>query len=397
VRARCLASVLIVALCALWPSAGASATEADRGHGLPKSVERGVNAAVDRAHALGVPGTAVFVAVKGRGTYARYAGHASLDPAEKVTSATRFRIGSITKTFTATVILQLVQQGKLRLSDTIDAWVPNAPNADRVKVKNLLNMTSGIYDEGGPGSLLSAASPDRCWKPDEIVALAARQGTGAPIGTFYYSDTNYIILGMIAERVTGKPLRALFERRIIKPLKLRDTVYPDLCSSEIPAPAARGYEVTIEGLTGGEGPRYRRISAPAVKPSALGPAGALISSVRDLRVWAEALGTGKLLNRRVEHQRLQTGGVFSAFLPLAGVGVPESFELPARYGLGIARVGGYLGHNGAVAPGFLADAWYAPSTGTTIIVLENATPTYEGQLVAIPDGIFTAIAALLRT
>jgi D-alanyl-D-alanine carboxypeptidase len=265
-----------------------------------------------------------------------------------------------------------------------------------VTVKNLLNMTSGIYDEGGPGSLLSAASTDRCWKPEEIVALAARQGAGAPIGSFYYSDTNYIILGMIVERVTGKPFRELIDRRIIKPLKLRDTVYPDLCSSEIPAPAARGYEVTIEGLTGGDGPRYRRIPAPAVKPSALGPAGALISSVRDLRVWVQALGTGTLLNRRVQRERLQTGGVFSAFLPLAGVGVPESFELAARYGLGIAKAGDYLGHNGAVAPGFLADAWYAPSTRTSIIVLQNATPTYQGQLVAIPDGIFTAIAALLQ-
>src|SRR3712207_9190983 len=108
---------------------------------------------------------------------------------------TLFR-SSVTKTFTATVVLQLVDERRLALDDTLDTWLPQVQFADRITIRNLVNMTSGIFDEGGPGSLLvelAQAQRDRVWTPEEVVDLAVRQGpVGPPGGPFAYSDTNYV-------------------------------------------------------------------------------------------------------------------------------------------------------------------------------------------------------------
>jgi D-alanyl-D-alanine carboxypeptidase len=397
-----LSAVVVTALAA---SVLPAAATRGRGAAFPPAVHRRIDLVAERPEVLGVPGSVVAVTVPGKGSYVNARGHASLNPDVQLTTDTHFRVGSITKTFTATVVLQLIEEGKLGLDDPLGTYVPDAPNADLATVRDLLDMTSGIFDEGGPGSDLSTQSgsdPAKCWTPEEIVALAKQQGPGAPLGTYYYSDTNYVLLGMIVEKVTGATYGDQLKTRILDKLGLHETVYPDPCSTAIPEPAATGYLVQLEQLTGPNGPRYQREKLPPPSPSTLGPAGAIISTVGDLQTWAKALATGKLLDKATQRERLAAitrSPVIGTFTPLAGVDLPVTRGLPVRYGLGIADAGSFLGHNGA-ANGFLAEMWYQPSTGATIVVLINASVVSgadlaSAQLVDVPDFMFSSIAQIV--
>lgn len=359
-----------------------------RGRPLPGDVRAELEVLVDEV--LGViPGLALAVERPGLGRFVVTAGDRTLEPGRPVTSSTKFRIGSVTKTFTATVVLQLVEEGRLSLDDTLDRWLPEVQFADRITVRMLLNMTSGIFDEGGPGSRLVAlatADPDRVWTPHEVVDLAIQDGPVAPPGgAFSYSDTNYVILGIIAHEVTRTPIQRLIESRIIRPLHLTGTSYP--VTAEIPPPAATGY-VTVEGEGQGE--------ALVLHPSVYGAAGAMISTLHDLRIWARAYATGALLSPATRALQRQTVPTDVVFAPLPGLG--QLPELTARYGLGIIEIDGYLGHNGIVS-GFTTQLWHDPGTGTTIVALLNGEYFIpdQGSLVLEPvaEGLFTAVADVL--
>jgi D-alanyl-D-alanine carboxypeptidase len=194
-----------------------------------------------------IPGVEVAVTVPGQGCFISAAGLADTAGSVPLQLTDQFPIGSITKTFTATVILQLVQQGKLSLSAPISRWVPYVQHASAITVKMLLNMTSGIYDEPG-GQLLpdSEADPSTAWTPQQVVRFAVAQGPAAPPGQFYYSDTNYIILGMIAQAVTGEPIQELITQRILRPLHLSHTSFPTAAAP--PALRVQGYDVAGPSL-----------------------------------------------------------------------------------------------------------------------------------------------------
>lgn len=332
-----------------------------------------------------VPGVMAAVNVPGDGTWVRAAGLASTSSNSPVTPATKFRIGSITKTFTATVILQLVQEHKLSLSDPISKWVPNVQDAGSITVQQLLDMTSGIYDEGGPGSQLGAqagADPAKVWTPQQIVDLAVAHGPAQPPGTFYYSDTNYVILGIIAQDVTGQPIQALIGSRIIQPLHLTGTSYPT--TTAMPAPGSTGY-VVYQGQV---------VAAPVVSPSVYGAAGAIISTVGDLETWVKALATGSLLSASTQAERLKLVPTSVVFPPLPGTAA--SAGLPVQYGLGIANIGGLLGHNGTVS-GYTADILYLPSSGATIVVLMNSeSPGFASSYGAeVSDAVAASMAQIV--
>jgi D-alanyl-D-alanine carboxypeptidase len=310
-----------------------------------------------------IPAVAVAVTVPGQGCWASATGPENTGSGAPLTLADQFPIGSITKTFTATVILQLVQQGKLSLSAPVSRWVPYVQHASAITVKMLLNMTSGIYDEPG-GQLLkdSVAHPGTAWTPQQVVRFAAGQGPAGPPGKFYYSDTNYIILGMIAQAVTGEPIQKLISQRILQPLHLTHTSFPTAAAP--PRLPVQGY--TVEGKSAFPTSFFE---SPA-ELSFSGAAGAMISTVADLHVWARALATGTLLSPSMQRQRLQLAPMpLPAFPPLPGTGVAAG--LPPGYGLGLYSLGGWLGHKGAVT-GYNADMFYLPAKNATIIVLVNA-------------------------
>jgi D-alanyl-D-alanine carboxypeptidase len=284
-----------------------------------------------------IPGIAVWVSVPGKGIWTGAYGKANLATGQPLSLGAHLPIGSVTKTFTATVILQLVEEGRLSLSAHISQWLPQVQNSDKITVKMLLNMTSGIYDEGGPESQLLNeidTEPNRVVTPGHIVDLAVAQGPAAPVGQFYYSNTNYIILGIIAQDITHQTIGDLITTEILRPLHLSQTIY--LTTSVLPNPSAIGYFV-------GDGTPPQRY--PMYNPSYIGAAGAMVSTVADMATWAKALATGQLLSQKTQAERLQLGSVFGSFSPLPISGQSDE-SLPLRYGLGLYSLGGFVGHNG---------------------------------------------------
>jgi D-alanyl-D-alanine carboxypeptidase len=332
-----------------------------------------------------IPGVVAAVTVPGKGSWVQAAGLANTQANQPTSVNDKFKIGSITKTFTATVILQLVDQGKLSLSTPISQWVPNVPNAGTITVGQLLNMTSGIYNEGAPGSALAqqvAANPGQVFTPQQIVGLAVSQGPAGPVGTYSYSDTGYQILAIIAQAVTGQPIQNLITNQILKPLNLSNTSYPT--SSAVPSPSTSGYFIA----------RNQVVPAPQPDPSALGAAGAMISTVGDLQTWAKALATGSLLKPQTQQLRLQTVPTQVSFTPLPGLG--QSTALPAQYGLGVINSGGFLGHNG-VTNGYNSAMYYLPQQQATIVILANGqNVTAFGGKQEVADAMFANFADIIN-
>jgi D-alanyl-D-alanine carboxypeptidase len=309
-----------------------------------------------------IPGIIIAVTVPGEGCWVSASGLADTAGGVRLRLTDEFPIGSITKTFTATVILQLARQGKLSLSAPVSTWVPYVQGARHITVAMLLNMTSGIYDEpAGPLAEQMSADPGQVWSPQQVVRFAVAHGPGARPGRFYYSNTNYIILGMIAQAVTGEPIQTLITNRILHPLHLTHTSFP--AATTPPVLTAQGYFIN-QGVAG-----VTTAADSSADISVSGAAGAMISTAGDLQIWARALATGALLSPAIQRQQLSFDPMSGpGFAPLPGTSVLA--RLPFRYGLGIYSIGGLLGYNG-VAFGYTTDMFYLSARKATIIVLAN--------------------------
>ncbi|MFI0925190.1 serine hydrolase domain-containing protein [Streptomyces sp. NPDC021012] len=251
--------------------------------------------ALDAAVADGVPG-AVAQARDGRGRWTGTAGERHGDD--------RFRVGSITKTFTATVLLQLQAEGRIDLDDPVEKWLPgvvrgNGHDGSRITVRQLLNHTSGIYSyTSDPAFQARVFGPDflehryDTWTPQQLVSVAMAHKPDFEPGTSWnYSNTNFVLAGMVIEKVTGRPYGKAVENRIIKPLKLRATTVPGTRSA-MPEPSSPAYSKLS-----------RDVNAPvhdvsALNPSIAGAAGEIISDSRDLQTFYRALLKGRLLTKQ---------------------------------------------------------------------------------------------------
>src|SRR4028118_1422113 len=207
------------------------------------------------------------------------------------------RIASVTKTFTGTLLLQAEADGLLSLDDTIDQYYEGVPNGDEIKLRQLANMTSGIasytFDEQFQEQLFS--DPQRIWTPEEMVQIGIEDSPVFDPGTeFQYSNTNTVLLGLVLEQVSGRPIGDLYRERIIEPLGLPETSFPERDDSSLPDPQARGY--TIQGQDDGE-----PVDITNLNPSWAWTAGAMISTVDDLLVYGRALGTGEGLLSPAQH------------------------------------------------------------------------------------------------
>lgn len=242
------------------------------------------------------------------GVWRGTSGLAELGKRRPVPVGGRFRVGSVTKTFTATVVLQLVGEGRLRLEDPIEVWLPGVvPDGHRVTVRHLLNHTSGVYDY-----LYTLPMPPqqaffdnrwRTWTPSELVQRAvANPPTFAPPGSaFAYSNTGYTLLGQIIEEVTGRSYGEEIESRIIGPLNLHHTSVPGT-DPEIRGPHPHGYVPTIQD---GE---MRLRDYTEMNPSVFGAGGEIISTTRDLNRFLFMLLGGRLLPRHLLNE-MKTPGV----------------------------------------------------------------------------------------
>ncbi|MEH1163961.1 serine hydrolase domain-containing protein [Micromonospora sp. CPCC 205539] len=261
----------------------------------PREADRaGLQRRLDDVVAAGSVGALAEVRDE-HGVWRGTSGVAELDTTRPVPVHGRFRVGSITKTFLAAVVLQLVGEGRLRLDDTVETWLPGVlPAGHHTTVRQLLNHTSGSYDY--LRTLPMPPAPDflgirwRTWTATELIQRAvANPPTFEPPGSAYaYSNTNYLLLGQIVEEVTGRSYGEEVERRLIRPLRLRGTVMPGT-SPWIPGPHPHGYVPILRGS------ETQLVDYTEINPSVMGASGEMISTTRDLNRFFAALLGGRLL------------------------------------------------------------------------------------------------------
>jgi D-alanyl-D-alanine carboxypeptidase len=273
-------------------------------------------------------------------------------PAAPATRDLHLRISNVTESFVSTLLLQLVDAGKIRLSDPVSRWYPNFPRAREITVGMLARMTSGIGDYVTSDAFVSAfhANPFRHWDPAELTAIAASQPTTFAPGTSWaFSDSNYVLLGRILTRVGGAPLGRQLKNRILGPLGLRSTRM--VTNGALPSPALHMYAAE-------RGP-YEETTY--WDPTWATGTGNMISTLSDLGRWARALGTGSLLSHA--SAKLQTGTVNVGLGPLTTM---------RRYGLGIGIAGGWILANPQM-PGFNGILAYLPSKRLSVVVWSSMT------------------------
>jgi D-alanyl-D-alanine carboxypeptidase len=273
-----VASVVLAPLFAA-SSAAAPASEDSLAPKLRKDVKDLV--------AAGVPGVVVLVRRDGR-TVQLAGGYSNLEKKTPMRVGDRFRIGSVTKSFVATVVLQLVGEGKLSLDDSIEHWLPGlVPNGGMITVRQLLSHQSGLFDYLNDERVLKpylSGNFGYVWTPPKLVAVStSHPALFAPGAKFSYSNTNYIVLGLIVEAATKDTIKAQLRKRIFGPLGLRSTLLAT--SQRIAGAHARGYLV--------QGKKLQDVTL--VSPSYAWTAGAMVSTASDIARFYRALLGGQLL------------------------------------------------------------------------------------------------------
>lgn len=334
---------------------------------------------------LFVPGV-VVLARSGGEEFLEAFGTRELGGDDPVTTDDHFRIGSNTKTMTGTIVLQLVQEGPLALTDPVSAYRPDVPNGEHITIAQLLDMTSGLasYSFDPQVNRYMDEEPWRTWDPEELVAIGlAAPPLFAPGEGFFYSNTNTILLGLIAEKLGGAQLSDLMQQRLFDPLKLEHTVFPALDDVTLPDPYPHGYLYgsNVSTIQTTALPLYQQKQAadgtllPSdvtwLNPSWMWAAGSTISTASDLATYVEALVGGGLLDEALQAERL------------ASLKVPPGSADPAaaQYGLALAKFGPMIGHDGSL-PGYTSFMGHDPETGNTLIVLATLQSAPNGKMVA---------------
>ncbi len=284
-------------------------------------------------------------------------GLADLRTAEPMMLDGHIRIASVTKTFVATVLLQLIAEGKATLDDALVQYVPGVPNGDRITLRNLLGMTGGIFNFINDPEFEPAYTNDPLipFSREFFLELLRRNPPSfAPGEGVAYSDSNYFLLGMIIEAITGRSAAQEIDERIVLPLGLTGTSLPD--SPAMPSPAPRGYAASAGSL------ELRDLTASSADVP--WTAGAMISTLADLRIWSRALATGTLLTPEMQRERLRVSRL--------DLGRERTFG----YGLGIMEWQGWLGHAGAIF-GYSTWMLHHPEQDATVIVLANRGETEQ--------------------
>ena len=276
------------------------------------------------AKELLIPGAVVLLRTP-QGEFAVTYATALLGATSPPRADTHFRIASNTKTMTAAVIVLLAQEGKLSLDNPVSKYVQGVPNGDNITITELLNMRSGLYtyDDDPKFWAILERDPTKVWTPAEVLAIAFKHPPYFPSGTdFHYSNTNYALLGLIAEKIDGKPLANCFQNRLFGPLGLKDTLLP----------------------------------------------------ANDLATWIRALVGGKVLNADYQRQWLDS-------LQPEVPSKPDG----QKYGYGISQISwgpNTIYFHGGEMPGFNSKISYDPTNKLTLIIWTNLTVSLDGHQTA---------------
>lgn len=312
------------------------------------------------------PGVSVCVTRHGKVVYDRCAGLANLETSTPMTDRSVCLIGSITKQFTASAILLLAQDGKLSLDDALSVYLPDFPRAKDLPIRRMLSHTAGLgnYTEGTIAQFLKDVRPDR--NSDEMVAWMAASPNlqrSEPGTAWRYSNTGYVLLGVVVERASGKRYGDFLAERIFKPLGLADTAL-DHNADVVPRRAA-GYSIDVKAPARFDNASYISMTAP-------GGAGALRSTTADLCAWHAALLGGKVLSP--EHLKAMTTPAVLNNGQLPTLTGPGGKTSTIRYGFGVSLddLDGHrcVTHDGGIN-GFASHLLSLPDEGVSLAVIRN--------------------------
>jgi D-alanyl-D-alanine carboxypeptidase len=349
VRNRILASFVAMGCALVLPFAGPAASAASPASIADPSVQLAVAATVqrDRMRYGGktpIPATIIGIWDDKGHSFVRTFGYADLAKKTPASTADHFRIGSNTKTFVVSVLLQLVGEKKLTLDDPLSRFDVGVkvPNAQSITVRELCDMRSGLfeaYDTPHFAKLNWKLPPN--FSPRMLVGWAARQKPYfAPNKGYHYSNTNYLLLGLIIEALTKDTVGNQIRKRLIEPYGLTQTSFPQ--TDAMPDPWARGYEL--------DKARNWEDVSNTVPVAFMGAAGAMISDPNDVRRWIKLFATGQAGGHATYHDLINC-------IPFLG---------NTSFGLGITCSAGWYGYTGAL-PGYNTGDYYSPSTGLTIV------------------------------
>ena len=311
------------------------------------------------------------------GTWTGTTGTAEAGGSAPPAPADHTRIGSLTKTMTATILLQLVGEEKVSLDDPISDYVPGLPNGDAT-LRQVADMTSGIpsYTLDPQITQTYLDDPSRPWTPAELLDGVRTLPASFPIGTgWQYSNSNYVALGQVIEKVTGQPLATVFQQRIFGPLGMTESSYPS--DAALPEPYLAG--VTMQGAIGSS-PR----DATHFTPTFAGAAGQVVSTLDDMTLWAHALFTGDgVLTPAME--KLRRESILTS---------PAPNDATSGYGFGIGRRDGWWGHDGDI-PGYTTSVFHDDASDVTVIVLVGSDIEGPGSSEAPAPDVFARLVTAL--
>jgi D-alanyl-D-alanine carboxypeptidase len=347
---RTTATTALVALLVALVGAGsataatAAPTRPDGRNAAAPKLQQALDDVVD----AGVPG-AILLVRNASGTVRLTSGYADVARKTPIRPGDRFRVGSLTKTFVAAVVLQLEAEQKLSLDDSVARWLPGLlPNGSRITIRRLLDMKAGLYDYPNDPRVegdFTSGNWGRRWQPGQLVRIAVSHGSlFAPGAGWAYCNTCYIVAGLIVEKATGNSIGEELRRRIFLPLGLRQTTFDT--ERRIAGAHVHGYVRNGKQLQ----------DTTSLTPSWAWAAGAIVSTVDDVATFYRALLEGRVLARPQLAEMKATVAAYSA---------------TARYGLGIARFPspcGPLWGNGGDFVGYNSSA-YGRGDGTTQFVL----------------------------
>jgi D-alanyl-D-alanine carboxypeptidase len=341
---RIFVAALVLAL--VVPAASATAAAPKRVN-LPQLARSLVKA--------GAPGAIVYVRTP-TATRAGAAGFADVSAHRTMRASDRYRIASVSKAFVSVVILQLEAEGKLDIDDAVEKYLPGlVPNGGAITLRELLNHTSGLFNYTDDEPFIQAvlANPTRVWNPLDLTTVAfGHNPYFRPGANWYYSNTNYILLGLVAEKIGGKPLGTLLQERIFGPLQLTATSFP--AGIQTDDTFVHGYVKLVPGAP-------LLDLTQALDPSWAWAAGAIVSNANDVTAFYRALLTGKIL-ASTQLKEMKT------IEPIAGT-----------YGLGISMTEALCsrvwGHEGDF-PGWRNIALATANGKREVVVMVNVDETY---------------------
>ena len=347
----------LVTLSALSSSAQTSPPASTSPHATPSITDPSIQSRIveavenDRKRFGGntpIPATLIGVWDAKGHNFIRAFGYSDLVKKVPLTPADHFRIGSNTKTFVVSVLLQLVAEKKLGLDDPLSHFSLGVtiPNGDNITVRELCEMRSGLFEgyDTPEFKKLNMKVP-KDFNPGMIVAWAMKQKPYFPPGKGYnYSNTNYLLLGMIIREITKDSVGNQIRKRLLEPFGLTQTCFPE--TQEMPSPWTRGYALDKQ--------RNWKDVSNTIPVQLMGTAGEMISDMNDIRRWIELYATGKTCGAGTYNDLMNC-------IPFLG---------NTSFGLGITCSAGWYGYTGAL-PGYNTADYHSPDTGLTIVAWIN--------------------------